>query len=275
MPELPEVQTVVDELQQRLAGRCFGPGATFNLARTAGYPAAETFATRLAGRCVTGARRRGKYILIDLDNGQLLVIHLRMTGNLHFAPSSAPASPYLRARLPLADGEELRFADMRTFGRLYLGTADELATVIPLQQLGPEPLEEAFTLETLGARLAGRRGAIKPALLDQRVLAGLGNIYADEALFLAKIDPRRPANSLTDADLASLYAAIQTVLAGALANGGTSFRNYLSTWGRKGTNQEQLQVFRRQGAACPRCGTPLIRIVVGGRGTHLCPTCQR
>jgi formamidopyrimidine-DNA glycosylase len=181
----------------------------------------------------------------------------------------------LRVRLPLTDGEELRFVDTRTFGRLYLGTADELAAVIPLQQLGPEPLEEAFTVETLRARLAGRRGAIKSTLLDQRVLAGLGNIYADEALFLAKIDPRRPANSLTDDELVALHAAIQAVLAGALANGGTSFRNYLSTWGRKGANQEQLQVFRRQSEACPRCGTPLIRIVVGGRSTHLCPTCQR
>jgi formamidopyrimidine-DNA glycosylase len=198
-----------------------------------------------------------------------------MTGNLHFASPGTPAPPHLRARLPLQDGEELRFADTRTFGRLYLGTPADLATVIPLERLGPEPLEETFTVETLRARLAGRRGAIKPALLDQQVIAGLGNIYVDEALFLAKLDPRRPADSLTDADLEALHAAIRTVLMGALANGGTSFRNYLSTWGRKGTNQDQLQVFRRQGDACPRCGTPLVRIVVGGRGTHFCPSCQR
>ena len=275
MPELPEVQTVVDELQQRLVGRCFASGASFDLARTAGHPAAEAFSARLAGRCIIGVRRRGKYILIDLDSHELLVIHLRMTGNLHFAPAGTPAPPHLRARLPLQDGEELRFADMRTFGRLYLGTADELAAVIPLDRLGPEPLEEAFSVESLRARLHGRRGAIKPVLLDQQVIAGLGNIYVDEALFLAKIDPRRPADSLTEEDLLALHGAIRAVLNGALANGGTSFRNYLSTWGRKGTNQDQLQVFRRQGAACPRCGTPLIRIVVGGRGTHLCPTCQR
>jgi formamidopyrimidine-DNA glycosylase len=275
MPELPEVQTVVDELQQRLVGRCFAAGAHFDLARTAGYPAAEAFSERLAGHYVSAVRRRGKYILIDLDNGELLVIHLRMTGNLHFAPSGTPAAPHLRARLPLADGEELRFADTRTFGRLYLGPPDDLAAVIPLDRLGPEPLEDAFTVESLRARLAGRHGAIKPLLLDQQVIAGLGNIYVDEALFLAKIDPRRPADSLTDADLIALHEAIQRVLTGALANGGTSFRNYLSTWGRKGTNQEQLQVFRRQGEACPRCDTPLIRVVVGGRGTHLCPACQR
>ena len=275
MPELPEVQTVVDELGARLTGRVFAPGATFSWPRTAGYPDAASFADRLAGRRVSGVRRRAKYILIDLDDGDLLVVHLRMTGNLQFVVPGDPPHPHARALLPLEDGAILRFADIRKFGRLYLGSEDELRGIIPLSRLGPEPLSPDFTVERLREALAGRRGAIKPTLLDQAVIAGLGNIYVDEALFLAGIDPRRPADSLDDAAISALHAAIQEVLAGALARGGTSFRDYLSTWGRKGTNQGSLQVFRRQGEECPRCGAPLARIVVAGRGTHFCPTCQR
>lgn len=275
MPELPEVQTVVDELDARLARRRFAPGAEILWERTAGYPDAATFAARLAGHAVTGVRRRAKYILIDLDDGELLVVHLRMTGNLHFATPADPPHRHLRARLPLEDGEELRFADMRKFGRIYLGSEEELTGVIPLARLGPEPLAEEFSLERLRAALAGRRGPIKPALLDQSVIAGLGNIYVDEALFRAGIDPRRPANSLGEDEMAALHSGIQTTLRQAIGNGGTSFRDYLSTSGRKGTNQDALLVFRRQGEACPRCGGPLQRVVVGGRGTHLCPHCQR
>lgn len=275
MPELPEVQTVVGELRDRLAGRRFAGGAEALWPRTIGYPDPETFTARLAGQTVWGVDRRAKYILVRLHGGDLLVIHLRMTGQLHIAASGIPDHPYLRARLPLADGEEVRFADMRKFGRLYLGGEDELAAVIPLGTLGPEPLEESFTAAGLRERLAGRRGAIKAALLDQRVLAGLGNIYADEALFRAGVDPRRPANSLSDAELSALHGGIRAALSQALGNGGTSFRDYLNTWGRKGTNQDELLVFRRQGEGCPRCGQPLLRVVVGGRGTHFCPACQR
>jgi formamidopyrimidine-DNA glycosylase len=274
MPELPEVQTVVNELQERLTGRRFAEGATFLWERTAGFPAGTEFAERLAGREVTGMRRRAKYILADLDSGEQLVIHLRMTGNLHFADPSDPLHPHLRARLPLIDGQELRFADTRKFGRLYLGTPEELALVIPLHRLGPEPLDDDFTAEVLRARLSRRHGAIKAALLDQELLAGLGNIYVDEALFRARIDPRRPADSLSESEIEALHAGILASLHQAIGSGGTSFRDYLSTYGRKGDNEENLQVFRRHGEACPRCGNPLQRIVVGGRGTHFCPTCQ-
>jgi formamidopyrimidine-DNA glycosylase len=274
MPELPEVQMVVNELQERLTGRRFAPGATFLWERTAGFPAAAEFAERLAGREVTGVRRRAKYILVDLDSGEQLVIHLRMTGNLHFADPSEPPHPHLRARLPLSDGQELRFADTRKFGRLYLGTPLELEAVIPLHRLGPEPLDDDFTVELLRSRLSRRHGAIKAALMDQALLAGLGNIYADEALFRARIDPRRPADTLSDSEVAALHAGILASLHQALGSGGTSFRDYLSTYGRKGDNEENLQVFRRNGEACIRCGNPLQRIVVGGRGTHYCAVCQ-
>jgi formamidopyrimidine-DNA glycosylase len=275
MPELPEVQTVVDQLGRRLSGRAFAAGTAFVWPGTAGYPEAALLAAELTGRRVLGVRRRAKYILIDLDDGRLLVIHLRMTGFLHFAPPGAPDHRHLRARLPLESGEELRFADMRKFGRFYLGTLEELSAVIPLASLGPEPLASEFTPETLGARLAGRGGAVKSVLLDQRVLAGLGNIYADEALFQAGIDPRRPARGLGEAEIAALHAGIVAVLRQALGSGGTTFRDYRGTEGLRGENEPDLQVFHRQGRPCPRCGATLLRCVVGGRGTHFCPSCQQ
>jgi formamidopyrimidine-DNA glycosylase len=275
MPELPEVQTVVTELQERLRGRRFAPGAQLLWPPVAGYPDPHSFPLRLAHQLVRGVHRRGKYILIDLAEAEVLVVHLRMTGNLHFAEPSAPEQRHMRARLPLMDGEELRFADMRKFGRLYVGSKAELQQVIPVFALGPEPLDPRFTAAELVQILHGRHGAIKPLLLNQHLIAGLGNIYADEALFRAGIDPRRPADSLTAEEATALHTAIQSVLSQAIANGGTSFRNYLSTWGRKGTNQDALFVFRRTGEPCPRCGTALERHVVGGRGTHICPHCQR
>ena len=273
MPELPEVQTVVDELNERLAHARFAPGAGVLWERTIGYPDVGSFAARLSGQTVRGVRRRAKYILIDLDD-DLLVVHLRMTGNLHFADAAEQPGPHLRVRMPLADGRELRFADTRKFGRLYLGGEQDLHGVIPLADLGPEPLDEQFTPADLGERLVGRRVPIKTLLLDQRVLAGLGNIYVDEALFRSGIDPRRLAKSLDQSEVTALHGAIRATLGEALGNGGTSFRDYLSTWGRKGANQDNLQVFRRHGDACPRCGVPLARIVLGGRGTHFCPNCQ-
>ena len=275
MPELPEVQTVVNELHERLSGRRFAAGAEVLWPRTIGFPDALEFPARLAGRCVSGVRRRAKYILIELEDGGVLVVHLRMTGNLHFAPRGAEPHRHLRARLPLLDGDELRFADMRKFGRIYLGEEQELSAVIPLSRLGPEPLAAEFTPEVLGRVLHGRRRPIKTALLDQSVVAGLGNIYVDEALFRAGIDPRRSAATLDLQEIEALHGAIRQSLQGALDNGGTSFRDYLSAWGRKGTNQDELLVFRRTGEPCPRCGGPLLRIVVGGRGTHYCPVCQR
>jgi formamidopyrimidine-DNA glycosylase len=275
MPELPEVQTVVDQLDERLTGRRIALGGAFLWPGTAGYPEADALIARVTGRQVAGVRRRAKYILVDLGDDLLLVIHLRMTGNLHFAAPEDPAHPYLRARLPLDNGQELRFADMRKFGRLYAGVPDELDTVIPLARLGPEPLDEGFTPAALGERLAGKRGPIKSALLDQSVLAGLGNIYVDEALFRAGIAPLRPAGSLAAVELDQLHAGIVAALREALANRGTTFRDYLSVSGEMGDNEPNLQVFRRHGQSCVRCGQPLARIVVGGRGTHYCPNCQR
>ncbi len=275
MPELPEVQTVVDELREHLTASRFGERAVFLWPGTAGYPEAKSLAARLVGRHVVDVRRRAKYILIELDDGALLVIHLRMTGNLYFARPSDTDDRYLRVRLPLSDGRELRFADKRKFGRLYLGSEEELASVIPLRRLGPEPLDDGFTVQLLRDRLRRRHRSIKSTLLDQSVVAGLGNIYADEALFRGGIDPRRLADSLREQELADLHAAIGAALREAVSDGGTSFRDYRNTSGRQGLHEAGLQVFRRHGQPCVRCGLPVQRTVVGGRGTHFCAYCQR
>jgi formamidopyrimidine-DNA glycosylase len=274
MPELPEVQSVVDELAARLPGRVFTGGSDLLWAPVVGHPDPEGFGERLEGRRVSGVRRRAKYIIIDLDDGQVLVVHLRMTGRLHFAAPDEAADRHLRARLPLDDATELRFADMRKFGRLYLGTEAEIGVVTALGALGPEPLEPAFTAPILGARLAGKRGPIKSALLDQSVVSGLGNIYADEALFRAGIAPRRAGGSLTEEELSALRDGIVATLSEAVERGGTTFRNYLSVAGRRGGNMPNLRVFRRDGEPCLRCGAVLARTVVGGRSTHWCPGCQ-
>jgi formamidopyrimidine-DNA glycosylase len=265
---------VVDELAERLRGRTFTAGAELLWPPTVAYPAPEDFATRLAHRAVTGTRRRAKYIIIDLDDAAMLVTHLRMTGHLHFTTPEEPPDRHLRVRLPLDDGTELRFSDMRKFGRMYLGTEDELAAVTPLAGLGPEPLDAGFTAEVLGARLSTRHGPIKPVLLDQAVLAGLGNIYVDEALFRAGIAPRRAADALSAAETAVLRDAIVATLSEALERGGTSFRDYLSVAGNRGGNMPNLRVFRRDGEPCPRCGVLVERMVLAGRGTHWCPGCQ-
>ncbi len=274
MPELPEVQSVVDELAIRLHGRTFTSSVELLWPPTIAYPDPEAFAGRLEGRTVAGVRRRAKFIIIDLDDGTMLMAHLRMTGRLHFAAPDEPADRHLRVRLPLDDGTELRFADMRKFGRLYAGTEDELAAVTPLARLGPEPLDAGFTPEVLKAGLSGRHGPIKPVLLDQSVLAGLGNIYVDEALFRAGIAPRRAANTLSEHELAALRDGIVATLSEAVDRGGTSFRNYLSVAGHRGGNMPNLKVFRRHGEPCLRCGSVIERTVVAGRGTHWCGGCQ-
>jgi len=273
MPELPEVQTVAAELQQRLPGRTI-TGAEVLCARTVGHPAADEFVTLLRARRVARVERRAKYVLIRLDDESLLAIHLRMTGRVTIEPAPSPRDPHTRLVLRLDHDDELRFADIRKFGRWYLVPPGDTLPLASFATLGPEPLDEDFTAEIFARRVAARRGNVKAALLDQRLVAGLGNIYVDEALFHARIHPRRTLPSLSAGEVAALHTAIVAVLRRAIGRGGTSFSDYRTTWGRLGGYQEELDVFRRTGAPCPACGTPIERIVVAGRGTHYCPRCQ-
>ena len=273
MPELPEVETIASELNARLAGRIID-GTEVLWPRTVGYPSPDEFAAAATGTRVEGVGRRAKYLLIRLAGGGQIAIHLRMTGRLTIEPAQAPRAPSTRLVLRLDGGDELRFADVRKFGRFYLVPAGHTLPLRSFATLGPEPLEEAFTPDLLAARVAARRGNVKAALLDQRLVAGLGNIYADEALFRARIHPRRTLASLSAAEIWALHEAIVSVLTQALGQGGTSFSDYRTTWGRLGGYQNELSVFRKAGSPCSVCGTPLERAVVAGRGTYYCPGCQ-
>lgn len=274
MPELPEVETVVRDLYTAgLVGRTIR-AVTLRWHRTLDRPSIEEARMRLVGESIVGLGRRGKYILIHLSGGETLIVHLRMTGQLDVQPADTPLDPHHHIILTLDDGNELRFRDTRKFGRFYL-VADPTDII---GALGPEPIDHDFTLETLKERLANRHRQLKPLLLDQTFVAGLGNIYVDEALWRAKLHPERLSDSLSEEELEALYEAMRTVLEIGIRNAGTSLgegsTNYLSVAGRRGGNKENLRVFRRTGLPCPRCGTPIQRLVVGQRATHICPVCQ-
>lgn len=269
MPELPEVENVARMLKPEVVGRRIVEAQVL-WPRTVARPAPEAFCQGVVGREVTSVGRRGKVLTLGLSGGGWLLVHLRMSGRLLLERPEGPAPAHLRVALRLHDGWELRFVDPRKFGRLWL--VEDPAEV--LGSLGPEPLDAAFSLEAFRARLAGRRARIKPLLLDQQFLAGVGNIYADEALFLARVHPCRAAGSLTEAEVERLYGALREVLAAAILDGGTTLSAYRRPDGSPGEHQALLQVFRRAGEPCPRCGTPVARVVVGGRGTYFCPRCQ-
>lgn len=272
MPELPEVETIRRDLETRLTGRRV-VSVSLLWEGVVDRPAFPQFVARLTGRTITGTGRRGKYLLLPLDDGATLVVHLRMTGRLRQQAADEPAHHHLRARLALDDGTELRFEDQRKFGRLYLAEHDaDLAAV--LTNIGPEPLDAAFTAPAFAQRLQGRHTRLKALLLDQRFVAGLGNIYVDEALFRARLHPLRTSDSLTEDETMRLHRGIVDALEQGIRNRGTTLSDYRDAWGSAGLNQEQLLVFRRNGRPCPACGATLEKVRLVGRGTHYCPSCQ-
>lgn len=272
MPELPEVEN----LRRQLAASVVGHTITaVDLAADSPSPVAipspEAFVRAVAGRRLVDVGRRGKYLLLALDDGSTLAVHLRMSGGLLHRPPGAIADPYLRATLRLDDGSELRFTDVRKFGRLW--HVPEAGLVV--DGLGVEPLTADFTAEALGALLSRRRAPVKSVLLDQRAVAGLGNVYADEALFDAGVNPRRLACDLSRREVMRVHAAVRRVLWTAIDNGGTSLRDYRGLEGEAGRHQHELQVYGRAEQPCRRCGRPVCRASVGGRSAHFCPRCQR
>lgn len=272
MPELPEVETIVSELRPLLVGRQV-TGMRVLWAGTLGGMDPADVAARLKGQAISDLGRRGKYILLYLSEGDVLVIHLRMTGRLFLCPIGAAPDLYTRVVVEISGEEELRFADLRKFGRMVLTAGDNLMSTLP--RLGPEPLGSEYAAVEMAAAMRGRRAPVKSILLNQQLLAGLGNIYADEALFLAGIHPLQRADSLSDEEWRRLHAAVRETLANGIRNRGTSFRDYRDGRGQKGANQNSLAVYRRTGQPCITCGTPVERTVVGGRGSHYCPRCQR
>ncbi len=275
MPELPEVETYVRELEPELYGRRITAAHVY-WPRIIAAPHADAFPVAVAGLRFVSFGRRGKYMLLGLDNGATLLVHLRMTGKLLVKPAEAEPETHTHVVFELDDGRRLHYTDARKFGRLWL-TEDPQSVV---GRLGPEPLGEGFCAAALWPRLAGRKAAIKALLLDQRIVAGVGNIYADEALFLAGIHPARPAGSLQPAEVERLCAAVQSVLARGIALqgstlGGSALQNYRRPGGETGGFQNEFRVYGRAGQPCPTCGAPIERVVIAQRSSHFCPTCQR
>jgi formamidopyrimidine-DNA glycosylase len=233
-------------------------------------PETAQFRARLTGRKVTAITRRGKYLIFGLDSGGALLVHLRMSGSLLVGMDASSPPAYTRAVLHLDDGNNIFFCDMRKFGRMRL-VADAAAVV---GKLGPEPLEAGFTAVTLAGLLAGRKAPLKAVLLDQNVIAGIGNMYADEALFAAGIHPLRPAGSLKPEEVKRLHRSIRRVLTAAINAKGASVSSYFRPGGQKGQAHFSFKVAHRRGEKCPVCATPLERLVVRGRGSYLCPHCQ-
>jgi formamidopyrimidine-DNA glycosylase len=274
MPELPEVQTIVGDLKAAgLEGAVITAAKVF-WTRTIAEPSAGAFCRRIRGKKISVIRRRGKFIVFDFTNGDHLLMHLRMSGRLHLIDRESTRIKHEHVILNFKGGKQLRFHDTRKFGRISLTSDAEKI----LGRLGPEPLAAGFTCKILARRLNLRRRQLKPLLLDQTFIAGLGNIYVDEALWESKIHPCRIAASLTGPEIRALHRAIPRVLKRGLKNLGTSLgtgkANFYSIARHQGRNRDELKVFRRTGRPCPRCRTKIQRIIVGQRGTHICPVCQ-
>ncbi len=287
MPELPEVETVCRQLDPELAGRKIERLEVLDVRWCRPQPPAELEAA-VAGATIESLGRRGKYLLLALDGERTLVMHLRMTGNLVLVEGTAKLDPsegrrlyenerstserHLRARFELDDGREVWFTDPRRFGEAFL--IDDADLEARFERLGVEPLSEGFTPEALGAMAAGRTAPLKSFLLDQSGVAGVGNIYADEALFRAALHPLSPAGSMKAEHLEALRDAIVAALEAGIDGGGASIDDYRDGRGEKGTMQDEFLVHTRVGEPCPRCDGTIVRIVVSGRSTYYCPGCQ-
>jgi formamidopyrimidine-DNA glycosylase len=274
MPELPEVETCVRELEPELKNRQVTEARVF-WERTIAAPSAHEFANEIIGQRFTYFGRRGKYMLFGLESGQTLMVHLRMTGKLQIEQTGIEPDKHTHVVLGLDDSRCLHYRDPRKFGRLWL-VQDPMSI---LYKLGPEPLDDSFTADNLATKLTGRQASIKALLLNQSVIAGVGNIYADEALFLARIHPARPGGALTSTEIEQLYHAVRTVLRRGIelqgsTLGGSKLQNYLRPGGESGGFQTEHQVFGRKGQPCPRCGCPIERIILAQRSSHFCPQCQ-
>lgn len=275
MPELPEVETIRSRLAPRLEGRTLERVEIADPRLTRPEPP-EAIARDLEGERIAAVGRRGKYLVLAFESGRHLLVHLRMTGNVeHPAQGGLAADPYRRAVVRLDDGSDVAYRDVRRFGTWALLEPGELDDYFAARRLGGEPLERGFTTRVLTESLAGRRAPIKAALLDQRAAAGIGNIYADEALWRAKIHPLRAAGSLDPDEIGRLRKAIRAALEMGIARQGATLRDYRDPDGRRGRMQDEFKVYGRAGEPCPRCGTPIEKTRAGGRGTWYCPQCQR
>jgi formamidopyrimidine-DNA glycosylase len=273
MPELPEVETVRTRLAPALTGRRLERVDILDTRLVRPFEPLA-IAGELEGERVEAVERRGKYLIFRFESGRSLLIHLRMTGSLRHAPRGSLADdPYRRAVVRLDDGSDVAYRDVRRFGTWLLLEPDELEPYLQ-NRLGAEPLSPEFTARSLGERLDGRKAPIKAAILDQRTLAGMGNIYADEALWWARIHPLRPAGDLDPDEIRRLHRAIRRALEAGIARQGATLRDYSTPDGGRGRMQHEFKVYGRGGEPCDRCGAPIEKTRVAGRGTWYCPSCQ-
>jgi formamidopyrimidine-DNA glycosylase len=271
MPELAEVEYVVRQMRTSIVGAEFA-AVTVLWQKSISHPDVATFIHELIGRQIAQIDRRAKLVIFRLADGDALTVHRRMSGNLMLREAGQPDLPYLCVEFTFTDGRRVQYTDPRKFGRLALWSAADLPTV--LAAYGVEPLSVDFTVARLTQLMHTHHRAMKPLLLDQSVIAGLGNIYVDEALLQAKIHPARQSDTLTPDEITRLRTAIIAVLELGIAHGGTSFGRHQDFFGVAGSNFSHVKAYKQEGKPCPTCGTPIRRIVVGQRGTRICPHCQ-
>jgi formamidopyrimidine-DNA glycosylase len=288
MPELPEVQTVVDDLNKKIIGRKI-TGVWFDAPKIIKKPKSKDFEYNIKGAKIESVARRAKNILISLSGNRLLLIHQKMTGHMlvgkwqktksgwqsllggHF---DEKVNDYIHLIFFLDNGQMLALSDLRKFAKVLFGPRDEILKMPEIQKLGIEPLSQEFTFEKFKSIIKKEKGKIKQVLMNQEKIAGIGNIYSDEILWEAKVNPFRRADSLTEPEIKKIYSAIGKILAKALKLRGTSTSDFRDTAGIKGKFGEILKVYRREGDPCPRCGTKIVRQKIGGRSAHFCPLCQ-
>jgi formamidopyrimidine-DNA glycosylase len=268
MPELPEVETIKRDLETKIVGLCF-TGVTLHWPRMLQNLTPEAFRRRLLSHRIEGITRRGKYLVFRLSNGETLILHLRMSGSLRL-DNDCYSDPYIRAVFDFDNGAKLYFRDPRKFGMIWLVENEEQV----VGKLGPEPLDPAFTTKKLQSILSTHTAPIKAVLCDQTVIAGVGNMYADEALFDASIHPERKANSLSRDEIKQLRRAIVAVLTKAIESGGASISDYRRPDGKSGEAQFVFKAAHQLGKKCDRCSTPIERIPIRKRGSYFCPKCQ-
>ena len=272
MPEMPEVETIKRDLEKKMRGKRVERVIIKNK-KSVKMPTPSEFIRQIEGKVFTGVERRGKFLLLGLDSEDSLVIHLKLTGRLIYSKKGEELG-YSRIVFVFQDNTQLSFTDIRGFGGIWLIPDREFQKIPTLDNLGPEPLAEDFTVAKFGDLLKGKRGKIKSLLMNQEFMAGIGNIYSQEALFLSQIHPERIPSSLADEEIEKLYENLRQVLKKAISYRGSSVDTYVDLEGKKGSFESQLKVYGREGKPCFKCGTSVKRIEVSGRGTYFCPNCQ-
>jgi formamidopyrimidine-DNA glycosylase len=273
VPELPEVEIIRGQLQRELAGARIA-SCEVGLPRLVTYPTPLSYRRGLKGRNIQGVSRRGKYLILELDDGRELVIHLGMTGSLVLSSPGEERPRHTHIVFHLADGRDLLYVDPRTFGETALLRRGDRTPLRGLHAMGPEPLDEDFTCTSLASSLRGKC-RVKSALLDQSRVAGIGNIYADESLHRAGVSPLRRLDELSPGEIERIHGAVREVLAEAISRGGSSVSDYVNLRGDRGSFQDDHRVYRREGECCPACGATITREVIAGRSSYYCPACQK